>query len=88
MRDLSQGVEAEIAIGASAEFVRVLKGALQPEVEQPSSERSAIEISGEASTLRMRIKASDVSAMRAALNSYLRWVEAIIDAVDTVRCSP
>jgi tRNA threonylcarbamoyladenosine modification (KEOPS) complex Pcc1 subunit len=84
LRDLSRGVEAEIAIGASAEFVRVLKGALQPEVEHQSSDRSAIEISGEARTLRMRFTASDVSAMRAALNSYLRWVEAIIDAIEKV----
>ena len=85
MRDLSQGVEAEVTIGASPEIVRVLQGALQPEAEKPSSDRSAIEISGEACALRMRLSASDVSAMRAALNSYLRWAEAVISAVETVR---
>jgi tRNA threonylcarbamoyladenosine modification (KEOPS) complex Pcc1 subunit len=30
------------------------------------------------------IEASDVVALRAAINSYLRWVGAILDVVDAV----
>jgi tRNA threonylcarbamoyladenosine modification (KEOPS) complex Pcc1 subunit len=34
--------------------------------------------------LIIRIVASDVAALRAAFNSYLRWVSAILDVVETV----
>jgi tRNA threonylcarbamoyladenosine modification (KEOPS) complex Pcc1 subunit len=35
--------------------------------------------------LMIRIEASDVAALRAASNSYLRWVAAILDVVETVQ---
>ena len=85
MHDLSRVAEVEIVLVDTTEVVRTIVGALKPEVERPSSNRSTIDISGEANTLRMSIMASDISALRAALNSYLRWVEVIIDAVKTLR---
>ena len=38
----------------------------------------------EDSRLTIRIEASDVAALRAALNSYLRWASAILEVVETV----
>jgi len=39
----------------------------------------------EGEILALRINASDIAALRAALNSYLRWADAIVDVVERVR---
>lgn len=82
---LTESADAEIRIKASERLVRILIGALLPEAERPSSPRSSVTIDAEGRILTLRIRASDVAALRAALNSYLRWSDAIIDVVDRVR---
>lgn len=36
----------------------------------------------EGGSLTIRVSASDIAALRAALNSYLRWVGSILDVVE------
>ncbi len=77
-------VFAEVTIDVPGDLVDVIEGSLVPEVEQPTSERSKVEVVAREGKLVIRIEASDVAALRAAVNSYLRWVGAILDVVDSV----
>jgi len=52
--------------------------AMKPETETPSSDRSRTTISLKGDSLTLHIEATDTSALRAALNSYLRWVDGIL----------
>lgn len=75
---------ADVEIEAPKEFVNILLHALQPEAERPSSDRSSVSMEAEGQHLSLRIRASDISALRAALNSYLRWADAILDVLERV----
>ena len=85
VNSLSVSADAEVRVEASEELVNILLGALQPEAERPSSPRSRVSMEAEGRWLIMRINASDIAALRAALNSYLRWAAAVLDVVDRVR---
>lgn len=61
----------------SEKMVKTLFKALLPETEKPSTSRSKISIEGESKKLILQIEAKDTSALRAALNSYLRWVSLV-----------
>jgi tRNA threonylcarbamoyladenosine modification (KEOPS) complex Pcc1 subunit len=82
--DPSGQVYAEITIDLPGDLTDVMEGSLVPEVERPTSERSRVEVVAGEGKLVIRIKASDVAALRAAVNSYLRWVSAILDVVSSI----
>ena len=84
-RRLAEEACAEIGIEVPEGLVNILLGALLPEAERPSSARSKVSMEAEGRHLNMRIRASDISALRAALNSYLRWADAILDVLQRVR---
>ncbi|MCW4053109.1 MAG: KEOPS complex subunit Pcc1 [Candidatus Bathyarchaeota archaeon] len=52
----------------------VLQQALLPETKKPVTSRSRVSIKGEGKSLLIRIDARDTPALRATINSYLRWV--------------
>lgn len=81
---LAKSAEAEIKIKAPEKLVKILCRALLPEAECPSSARSKISIEGEKRWLTIHINASDIAALRAALNSYFRWADAVLDVVGRV----
>ena len=62
----------------------IVDESLAPEVERPTSERSNVTVSAEKGKVIISIEASDVVALRAAINSYLRWVVSILDVVEAV----
>ena len=82
---LAESADAEIKIKTPEKLVKILCKALLPEAERPSSSRSRISIEGEKRWLTIHISASDTAALRAALNSYFRWVDAVLDVVGRVR---
>jgi len=58
----------------------VLK-ALKPETEMhPSMRRSKVKASTKQNSLTLRFEAEDTSALRASINSYLRWIMLINDS--------
>lgn len=66
---------AIISIELSSEAqLKILLQALIPETRQSSTSRSKVSISGEGKLMMIRIEAADTSALRATVNSYLRWV--------------
>ena len=62
----------------------VLK-ALKPETEMhPSTRRSKIRVSGRQNSLTLNFEAEDTSALRAAINSYMRWIILINESLQTM----
>ncbi len=75
-------VSAKVSILMDTGLLDAVKTALIPEAESPSSERSRTEVSIQGYELVIKTVASDTTALRASLNSYLRWVQGIQGIVD------
>lgn len=58
--------------------------ALEPETKVTITPRSKVQIQREKNSLRLCFKAKDTSALRAVINSYLRFVQLIKMVVDVV----
>lgn len=72
----------------SEERLKIVLGALEPETRTPRSPRSRAKVEGRGSSLILNFEATDTSALRAAVNSYLRWVSLVNDmcsALDSLR---
>ncbi len=69
---------------SSEKQVQTLLKALLPETRKPANFRSKVSIKGEGRTLTIQVDAKDISALRATLNSYLRWIALIEDTFETV----
>ncbi len=52
----------------------VLQQALRPEIKKPVTSRSRVSIRSEGKSIAIHIEARDTPALRATINSYLRWV--------------
>ena len=67
--------EADLIFSFSPEIARAVAGALAPETEaQVPKTRSEVTLAEGA--VRVHLVAEDLSALRAGVNSYARWVEA------------
>jgi len=72
----------------SEERLKIVLDALKPETRTPPSPRSRVKADGTDNTLVLNFEATDTSALRAAVNSYLRWVSLVknmCSALDTLR---
>ena len=78
MRDM----QAELRIGAGLE-AELLAKSLEPEIEHEVS-RTRVEILPEGDELVIKIEAEDLVALRAAINSYLRWTKLAIDTQNVI----
>ncbi|OGD45912.1 hypothetical protein A3K69_04355 [Candidatus Bathyarchaeota archaeon RBG_16_57_9] len=81
----TRSCKAEVRLAVPDGTVEAILGALTPETGSPSSDRSDAELERIPGGLVIRAYASDTSAMRAALNSYLRWVQGIMETVEGLR---
>jgi tRNA threonylcarbamoyladenosine modification (KEOPS) complex Pcc1 subunit len=61
--------------------------ALEPETRVKLASRSKVEIKRQDDYLVLVFEAKDTSALRAAVNSYLRWIRLMKDALDAVKDS-
>lgn len=59
---------------SSDKQLHVVMQALKPEIESSSTNRSNVSMCAEGQSLVLHFKATDTSALRAAMNSYLRLV--------------
>jgi tRNA threonylcarbamoyladenosine modification (KEOPS) complex Pcc1 subunit len=62
----------------SEKDLQVVMKALEPETKLTSSSRSKVTLSTEGNKLILYLEAKDSSAMRAAVNSYLRLIDVAI----------
>jgi KEOPS complex subunit Pcc1 len=65
--------------------LRIILTALHPEVKKPSTTRSTVSLSRKDTCLVLRVRATDTVALRATLNTYLRWIGSIIDALEVLK---
>ena len=72
---------AEIHIDVPSELTGMILEALQPEVDSPSSERTSAQVLMDDAGVIIRTHASDTTALRASLNSYLRWIQGMLDLI-------
>jgi len=61
--------------------VEIALQALEPETKTAPAARSRVQVWGEGRNLILNFEAKDTSALRAAINSYLRWVHLTKDVV-------
>ncbi len=61
----------------------VLRSSLSPEAGREIP-RSRVTVGGAADVAEVVVEADDASALRAALNSYLRWAQVALDVRRTV----
>jgi tRNA threonylcarbamoyladenosine modification (KEOPS) complex Pcc1 subunit len=67
--------QAVIRLNFSSEKqLKVVLGALKPETETSTTNRSKVDMKTENQTLILDFRARDTSALRAAMNSYLRLI--------------
>ncbi|HHL41395.1 MAG TPA: hypothetical protein ENJ36_01905 [Candidatus Bathyarchaeota archaeon] len=81
MNSVDADVVSVVKLELDEKLLKAIDVALQPESESPSSERSKTSISIEDENLIITTYASDTTALRASINSYLRWVEGIQNIV-------
>ncbi|MHA1906200.1 MAG: KEOPS complex subunit Pcc1 [Candidatus Thorarchaeota archaeon] len=67
-----------------SKLVDVLYSAIKPETESVSSDRATAHLTKEGNQLQISIDASDLTALRASMNSYLAWISGSIRAVESV----
>ena len=71
----------------SEEHLKTVLNALKPETRKSPSSRSRTKVEEENGNLILSFEAKDTSALRAAINAYLRWVwltQSILKSVDNL----
>ena len=61
----------------SRELSEALEKSIKPELLSPPTSRSRVSMEVRDGRVRMAFEAREIPALRAALNSYLRWVSAV-----------
>lgn len=64
----------EVAIKAPEHSVQICRKAVSMEAKSDALSRSEVVLSGSGGCLKIVITATDLGALRAALNTYLRWI--------------
>ena len=64
----------------SEKLSKIVLQALKPETKTTPTRRSMIRIEGEGRNLTLSFEAKDTSALRASVNSYLRWIALVNEA--------
>ncbi len=68
----------------SKETAEILLAALNPETRSSPSERAITRVSVQDTVLIIEVEAGDITALRAAMNSYLAWVSACAKSIAQV----
>ena len=61
-----------------------LLAALKPETQSGPSDRATTQVSVRGDILIIEIEAGDITALRAAMNSYISWVSACIKSLKQI----
>ena len=67
----------------SEEEARIVAESLSPEIKNKIP-KTKVEVSLSNKTFSLEIEAKDISSLRAACNSYLRWIKTALDVKKTV----
>jgi len=83
LRVVSGRTVIEMDMGSS-DMAQTIFSALQPETESVPSERATTTIHADGSKLVIEILAEDLTALRAAMNSFLAWISGAKRALEYV----
>jgi KEOPS complex subunit Pcc1 len=84
-RPKSASAEIALEIGLpSSRVAETVYKSLLPETEQPSGFRSRVTLKQKGSSLELHILADDIVALRAASNTFLRFVAVAVKTVNVV----
>ena len=79
-----KGCLATVHIIFNTDLGKVVNKALKPEIESQFSDRTRVSMEQMSSGLKMTFEATDIVALRAAVNSYLRWIQGILNIVEDI----
>lgn len=68
----------------SKETAEILLAALKPETHSGPSDRATTQVSVRDDVLVVEVQAGDITALRAAMNSYLSWISACIKSINQI----
>jgi tRNA threonylcarbamoyladenosine modification (KEOPS) complex Pcc1 subunit len=71
--------EVKILVETPHDVLDIIIKSLKPELESNISDRSKVLIEASERGLILKVEAKDITALRAAVNSYLYWINGIID---------
>ncbi len=71
-----------IKISSDEHLISLLK-ALKPETKK-SGNRSKVKLDRDGSMIILNVEAKDTIALRATLNTYLRWISSTIDTLEVI----
>jgi tRNA threonylcarbamoyladenosine modification (KEOPS) complex Pcc1 subunit len=71
----------------SERIASILFSALLPETESIPSDRATTKVYVNGTSLYVEVNASDLTAMRAALNSYIAWISACMRTIGSIDVS-
>jgi len=63
----------------------IVLNALKPEAGSALTSRAKVKLESEGKSLTMRFEASDTSALRAVVNSYLHWIALVNDTCSIMK---
>jgi tRNA threonylcarbamoyladenosine modification (KEOPS) complex Pcc1 subunit len=63
---------------SSEKHLEMVTKALKPETKKPATSRSMVRIEKDGEFLVLKTVAGDTVALRAALNTYLRWINSAV----------
>jgi tRNA threonylcarbamoyladenosine modification (KEOPS) complex Pcc1 subunit len=67
----------------SAEEARIIAESLDPEIKQKIP-KTNVQVTISEKTFSLKIEAKDISSLRAACNSYLRWINTALNVKKTI----
>jgi len=73
--------ELLVSLKVKPEVARVCLDSIKPEIDADMHGRSTVELSYD-KELVLRISAKDLHAMRAAANTYIRWLDMCVKLMD------
>jgi tRNA threonylcarbamoyladenosine modification (KEOPS) complex Pcc1 subunit len=74
--------DLEVTIDLPLHAARICAESIQMEAQSEALSRSKIDLSCREDALIFRVAASDLSSMRAAMNTYLRWINMCASLID------
>jgi KEOPS complex subunit Pcc1 len=77
--------KAIVRLKLSKQQRQMILTSLKPEVSNSASHRSQTNLYTKKGLVILEIEAKDTTALRASLNSYLRWMSSILSVFETLR---
>ena len=68
----------------SKKTAEILLAALKPETQSGPSDRAITKLTIKDEVLVIEVEAGDLTALRAAMNSYIAWVSACIKSIENL----